>query len=126
QPAETLRHVVADLDSVQTVTGLVSESRGLVPGSDLLGVDAPIVDGTITLVLTGGSDGERYLVTLIAEIADGNSHEVEMEVDVIDGKWTMPDGGPSMLSVSDFVARCGHEEVLRLTDKGDGRIDKAM
>ncbi len=31
-----------------------------------------------------------------------------------------------MLSVADFVARVGKDAVLRLTDLGDGRIDKGL
>lgn len=122
QPAERL--VLAAGAAVELVSVNVA-ARGLVAGV-ILTAAVTIADGQATLTLDAGTNGESYLVTLVLELADGSEHESEFDVQVIDASWAMPGGGAPMLSVADFVARFGVEEVIRMTDAGDGRIDAGM
>ncbi len=127
QPAETLR-LPLEFGGVSTISALVSVNavaRGLVPGAPALTVTPSLFAGALTLVIAGGGDGERYLVTAIVDDAGGARAEQEVEVAVIDLLWAMPDGGAPMLTIAEFVARFGLDEVVRMTDAaGDGRIGK--
>lgn len=129
QPAEELRRPIV-FNGVSTVMALHSVSsvaRGLVAGSAELGVVPQLFAGAVTLVISGGSDGERYLVTTVADDADGARAETELEVLVVDAAWAMPDGGAPYLSIADFIARFGLPEVTRATDAdGSGRVDRDM
>lgn len=129
QPAETLRRPVAfgAGDVVAELVSVAAVARGLVAGAAPLGAAGEVVDGRLDVVLTGGADGERYLVTAVALLAGGDTREAELEVAVVDGAWAVPDGGTPYLLITDFVARVGFSEVLAATDAaGDGRIDRAM
>ncbi len=129
QPAEELRRSIT-FNGVSTVTALHSVgavARGLVTGAAELGVVPQVFAGAVTLAITGGSDGERYLVTAIADDADGQRAETELEIVVVDAAWAMPDGGAPYLSIAEFIGRFGLPEVVRATDAdGSGRIDRAM
>ncbi|WP_370175474.1 phage protein Gp36 family protein [Sphingobium abikonense] len=129
QPAEELRPPIT-FNGVSTVTALHSVSavaKGLVAGSAELGVVPQLFAGAVTLVISGGSDGERYLVTAIADDAEGDRAETELEIVVVDAAWAMPDGGAPYLPIAEFVQRFGLPEVTRATDAdGSGRIDRAM
>lgn len=128
QPAETL-HESMLFGGISTISALISVAavaRGLVSGSAALAVTPTLFAGALTLAIAGGSDGERYLITAIADDADGARREAEIEVAVLDHAWVMPDGGAPMLSIIEFVDRFGIDEVVRMTDtRGDGRIGKA-
>lgn len=129
QPAEALRRPVrfAALATVAAIGGVSVAARGLVTGALALTAEAELVDGAVIVALSGGTDGERYLVTIAAESADGDIAEAELDVAVLDGAWAMPDGGTPYLTIAEFVDRVGLPEVIRLTDgTGDGRIDRAM
>lgn len=129
QPAEELRKPIT-FSGVSTITMLHSVAavaRGLVPGSAELGVVPQLFAGAVTLVISGGSDGERYLVTAIAVDAEGQRAETEMEVVVVDAAWAMPGGGAPYLTIAEFIARFGLPEVTRATDAdGSGRVDRDM
>ncbi|KKC27438.1 DUF1320 domain-containing protein [Sphingomonas sp. SRS2] len=128
QPEEALHYVFELGQAIASVTSIGAIVRELVAGSADLVVSASVVDGAATAEISGGTDGERYLVTLRAvPFSDEDGVvEAELEVAVVDGKWTMPDGGVAYLSISDFVDSFGLEEVVRMTDNGSGRIDRAM
>lgn len=129
QPSEVLKPQLAFPASAVLVQllGVNSASRGLVAGSAALGAIGAIVGGVFSLTLTGGTDGERYLVTGRAATDAGEELEAELDVVVIEGRWTTPDGGVPYLSVTEFVGRFGVEEAVRMTDvAGDGRIDREM
>lgn len=129
QPAEVLRRHVT-FNGVSTVTALHSveiAARGLVAGGEALGVVPQIFANAVTLVISGGVDGERYLVTALADDADGARAAAELEIVVIDAAWVMPDGGAPYLTIAEFVDRFGLPEIVRATDPdGSGRIDRAM
>ena len=128
QPAELLKKGVA-FDTSAAIASIIDVSaakRGLVVGSAGLAVAGELVAGMLFVTMSGGTDGERYLVTARAEDADGQELEAEIDLAVIDGAWVMPDGGDGYVSIAEFVARFGLEEVVRMTDTaGDGRIDRA-
>lgn len=129
QPAEELIKALAFGAGVAIAAfiDVAAVKRGLVPGSADLDVAGALVDGAVQVTMSGGTDGERYLVTGHAEDAYGETIEAELEIAVIDGAWTMPDGGDGYLSIAAFVARFGLEEIVRATDTaGDGRIDRDM
>ncbi|WP_289145039.1 DUF1320 domain-containing protein [uncultured Sphingobium sp.] len=128
QPSEELRRSLT-FNGVSTVTALHSVdvvARGLVAGVAELGVVPQIFAGAVTLVISGGTDGERYLVTAIADDADGQRAETELEITVIDMAWTMPDGGTAYLSIAEFIDHFTLKEVMMMTDTGEGRIDRAL
>ncbi|MCP9222743.1 DUF1320 domain-containing protein [Erythrobacter sp. LQ02-29] len=125
-PTERIVHRV-DLGGRGAGQALVEiEQRGVVANAAAIGADAMLVEGNLELALSGGSDGELYLVEAQVPIEDGSTRAIAIEVAVIDGAWVMPDGGAPMLSVAAFVSRVGRDQVLRLTDMGDGRIDKGL
>ena len=129
QPAETI-HEPMTFGGVATISALISVgavSRGLVAGSAALTVTTVLFADALTLEISGGTDGELYLITAIADDDDDQRREEEVEVSVIDYSWAMPDGGAPMLSIADFVAMFTLEEVVRITDHlGNGRIGKDL
>jgi phage gp36-like protein len=129
QPAEMLRHSlrVAALSYPSAIDAVSVAPRGLVPGAPPLVATALLDAGAVLVDLTGGGDGERYLVTVRIHNAAGEIAEAELDVAVVEGAWAMPDGGTGYLSISDFVDRVGLPEVIAATDAtGEGRIDRAM
>lgn len=126
QPAEELRQRVhfVGLVAVASVVSVDVVSRGTVSG-DLLEADAELAAGLVDVVLSGGADGDHYLVTVRAEGGGGQIVEAELEVVILDASWVMPDGGAAYLTIGEFVARFGLGETVRMTDGvGDGRIDR--
>jgi phage gp36-like protein len=128
QPSEVLHRPIT-FSGVSTVTELHSvevAARGLVAGAAELGVVPQLFVGAVTLAISGGTDGERYLITAIADDADGQRVETELEIAVIDMAWAMPDGGAPYLSIADFIERFTLEEVMTMTDTGKGFIDRGL
>jgi len=128
QPSEVLHRPIT-FSGVSTVTELHSVevvARGLVAGAAELGVVPQLFVGAVTLAISGGTDGERYLITAIADDADGQRVETELEIAVIDMAWAMPDGGAPYLSIADFIERFTLEEVMTMTDTGKGFIDRGL
>lgn len=129
QPGETLKRQVrfVALAAVASLGAVTVAARGLVTGAAAVTVVPALAGGTVTLSIAGGSDGERYLVTVRAQDAAGAAEEAELDIAVIDGAWAMPDGGAPYLTIAEFVERVGLPEVISLTDgTGEGRIDRAM
>jgi phage gp36-like protein len=129
QPAEARRHPLrlAALSLPSAIENTTVDSRGLVPGSAMMTALAAVEAGAVLVDLAGGTDGERYLVTVRVSNAAGEIAEAELDVTVIEGAWVMPDGGTGYLTITDFVDRVGLPEVIAATDGiGDGRIDRAM
>ncbi len=127
QPAETIRLPLSFDAPVAQILATTSVARGLVAGAAALQAEAGLVGGLVTVMLTGGTDGERYLVTVQAGLDAGEVREIEAEIVVIDAAWTMPDGGAPYLSIDEFVRRFGLPETVRMTDAdGSGRIDRAL
>ncbi|WP_336973424.1 phage protein Gp36 family protein [Sphingobium aromaticiconvertens] len=129
QPSETIQRSVT-FNGVATIAALHSvgsEARGLVSGAAALDVVSTLFAGALTLAISGGTDGERYLVTAIADDAEGDRAETELEIVVIDAAWSMPDGGAPYLSIAEFVERFTLQEVVRMADPvGHGRIDRGL
>ena len=127
QPAEILDE---DLWPRIALSTIVSESvaRGLVVGAAAIAAVGSVPSSAgagCKIRLSGGTDGERYLVTARATLSDGELLEEEIEVAVIDGAWAMPDGGAAYLTIAEFVRTFGLDEAIVLTDaSGTGRIDK--
>lgn len=129
QPAEALRYTFELGRAVASVDSMVAIARDLVAGSSALTVSSSVANAAAVAAISGGTDGERYLVTLRAVPVDDPAGlvEAELEVAVVDGAWAMPDGGVAYLTISEFVERFGLEEVVRMTDgTGAGRIDRAI
>lgn len=129
QPRETLRPVPTfdTTAPIAAVLGVTVVARGLVTGAAAVTAAATVTAGVATLSLSGGSDGERYLVTTRVRDAAGAELESETEVAVIEATWALPDGGVPWLSIVDFVRKFGLDEVVRMTDAtGAGRIDRDL
>jgi phage gp36-like protein len=129
QPAETSR-LPMEFSGIATISALVAidvVARGLVVGAQPIEAEGQLFAGALTLVTEGGTDGERYLVTVTVDDAVGSRVQEEVEIAVLDLAWAMPDGGAPMLSIAEFVARFGLDETVRMTDeRGDGRIGKDL
>lgn len=129
QPAEISR-LPMEFGGAATIDALIGVDvavRGLVAGALPLTAEGQLFAGALTLVVEGGSDGERYLVTVTVDDALGSRVEEEVEVAVLDLAWAMPDGGAPMLTIAEFVERFGLDESVRMTDeRGDGRIGKDL
>jgi phage gp36-like protein len=111
--------------AIAAILAVAAEARG--GGAALVNSAQEIVGQEVRILWTGGGDGESYLTTVRIQAADGQEHELDGEIAVIDARWTMPDGGAPYLSIAEFVARSGLEEVVRMTDvRGDGRIDRQL
>lgn len=126
QPSEAIKAALP-FDGGAVVSALldvVVAARGLVPAATPLQAVGTLFAGAVHLDISAGDDGERYLVTGRAEMADGATREAEVEIVVIDAAWTMPDGGAPMLTIDEFVLRFGLPEVVTMTDDGTGRIDR--
>ena len=129
QPGETLQRkpMFATSAAIVELVDIGVVPRGLVPGAAALTFARAQAGGVITVELIGGGDGERYLVTIRARDADDQVLEDEIEVAVVEGTWALPDGGTPHLTIAEFVARFGLEEVVRMTDAdGSGRIDRPL
>lgn len=124
QPSERIDQALA-LGGVMAVLSINVVAHGYSPESQPLLATAAISAGIVKVTLAGGTDGERYLVTIAVELADSARREIEIEVAVVDAAWAMPDGGAPYLSIAGFVEMFGLAEVIRMTDAGDGRIDRA-
>jgi len=127
QPFETLALGLGFSEPMASVSDVAVAPRGLVAAGPALVAGAPVVDGlTITLPLSGGTDGERYLITVQAAAASGELLEREAEVAVVDLTWAVPEGGTSYLTVASFVERTGLDLAVRISDtEGSGRIEAA-
>jgi len=129
QPAEELKlDLQFDRDiAVAQLIEIGAVARGLVAGAAPLTLNWALFGGRATATIGGGTDGERYLLTARAELADGSTRESDAEIVVIDGAWVMPDGGAPYLTIESFVRRFGLPEVVRMTDAdGSGRIDRDL
>lgn len=129
QPVEVSR-LPMEFGGIATISALVGievADRGLVSGAQLVEVEGQLFSGALTLVVEGGTAGERYLVTVTVDDATGARVQEEVEVVVLDLAWAMPDGGAPMLTIAEFVDRFGLDETVRMTDeRGDGRIGKDL
>jgi len=129
QPGETLTLTppFAAGEPMLELIRTAAVARGLVPGSTPLTVLGHVRAGIVTVSAAGGTDGERYLVTVEATTATAQLLEAELEVVVIDGAWQLPDGGAPYLSIAAFVEAVGLDEVLAMTDvDGSGRVNRGL
>ena len=127
QPSEQLKRELAfeGAAAITTIVSVIAVKRGLVAGSAELTVAGELVGGVLFVTMSGGTDGESYLVTGKAEDAEGEIREAELEVAVIDTAWTTPEGGDGYLSIAEFVDMFTLDEVIRMTDvDGTERIDR--
>lgn len=124
QPSETRQISVAFGVALSAVVSVVITSRGLVDGSVLPVASGQAVAGSaVTLLLAGGTDGERYQVTVRASTAAGETRERDVELAVIELGWELPGAAP-YLTPTALIERAGIDLVTRLTDEeGLGRID---
>lgn len=126
QPAEELRqrvHFTGRWVAV-AIASVEVTARGAVTGP-MLEASASVAAGLVEVAISGGGDGDQYLVTVRAEGDGGQIGEAELEIVVVDATWTMPDGGSPYLTIAEFVKRFGLAETIAMTDgRGDGRIDR--
>lgn len=128
EPSETLhQHMLfGGVATIQSVTSVVTTSRNLVPGSQPLVVQQQLFMSALTLILSGGTDEERYDIVASVIDDDGQPRTAEVGVLVLEQGWLTPDGHAPILAIAEFIERIGIDEVVRMTDsRGEGRIDKA-
>lgn len=129
QPGETV--VLTPLFDTQKpmfeIGDVTIEAKGLIVGARMPSCATTLANGDIRLHVSGGTDGERYLITVRGEDTDQATLESELELAVIEASWQMPDGGTPAVTIVDFVNRFGLDEVVRMTDgDGSGRIDRQL
>jgi hypothetical protein len=93
QPAEIVQHRLFDGAGIVSVASVSAIGRGLVSGSAAITATAQLTQNAVIVELTGGTDGERYLVTVRADDDAGGLREAELEVAVLDAVWATPGGG---------------------------------
>lgn len=124
-PAEDLLEALSFSSAAISVNSIVVAPLGLVAGAAPMTAVGVVQSGGIWVTLSGGTDGERYSVTVRANFALGGPGERSFEVVAIDPDWTMPDGSIGWLSVIEFVDRYGFEETVIATDaRSSGTIDR--
>ncbi len=126
QPSELKQVSVAFGVALSAVISVTATPRGLVDGSVPPVISAQAVAGSAaTFRVAGGTDGERYRLTVVATTATGDTRERDAELAVIDLGFELPDAG-AYLSPLALIERAGLDLVTRLTDEeGLGRIDAA-
>lgn len=135
QPFETIVLALPFSVATTTIVSVVAEARGMVPAGAALSIDSSAIIagadatssiGDIAVTLSGGADGERYLITVRATDAGGGAMEREVELAVVDLSWAVPTLASPYLSAAAFVERLGLDDAIRLTATTDGnRIDAA-
>jgi phage gp36-like protein len=123
----TGQSVTLGFTAAVTALGPVTvQPHGLVPGAKGITATPTLVSGQVSLALAGGSDGERYDVSVRATLAAGAVGEREISIVAITSSWIMPDGSNGWLSLTGFIERFGLEETIIATDReGSRTIDRA-
>lgn len=126
-PAGQMVEVLTFAQGATAITSVSIVPRGLIPGAALLEITASIAAGAVSLAIEGGTDGERYDVTVTVEHASGPDTERAFTIAVIDPDWQMPDGSAAYLSIVEFIDRFGLDETITATDaSGAGTIDRKL
>jgi phage gp36-like protein len=109
----------AAISAINNVSIVNKGPAGLVLG-------APEIQGDkVRLMISGGVDGARYLVSVLAQTALGDKNQIDVDVLVADLTWAIPDGASQYLTATDYLARFPVEETILLTDEyRSGVIDK--
>lgn len=132
QPFEMVTSPVAfaapAMASVSSATiiarGLVTETTALATTGQTISVSGTA--SSVDIDLVGGTDGERYLVTVRGLDTAGDAREAEIELAVVDLAWSAPDGSTPYLTIAQFVDRITLDEAIRLTEAVvPGKMDKA-
>jgi phage gp36-like protein len=129
QPSETRALAIPFGTALSAVISVTATSRGLVAGSVLPVIadeGVPVSQNSfVAFTASGGTDGERYLLTARASTAAGETRERDIELAVIDLAWETPAAG-AYLTPAALIERATLSTVTRLTDdEGLGRIDAA-
>lgn len=126
QPSETRALVIPFGVALSAAISVTATSRDLVPGSVLPVIAGVAVAGAgVAFTASGGTDGERYLLTARASTAAGETLERGIELVVMDLGWETPEAG-AYLTPAALIERATISTVTRLTDdEGLGRIDAA-
>jgi len=100
--------------------GKVAQVAALVAGNQ------QISGSMAQFTLSGGTDGEEYLITVTVTDSVGEVHEADVELRIEDFTWSVPDGTAGLyLTPAEYITRFGYDETLLLSDTHDvGRIDK--
>ncbi|WP_321392832.1 DUF1320 domain-containing protein [Emcibacter sp.] len=131
QPLEKMAYNLPfDLGENATISSV--ESVDVAPKGKVAAVTALEASGlrtngaVVQFDLTGGTDGETYLITAIALDNQGNRIQEVAEIRVEDFTWSIPDSqGVLYLTPAEYVTRFGYDETVNLADTYDlGRIDK--
>jgi phage gp36-like protein len=125
--ASPLSQLLAFASAVVTITNVVTVPLGLVPGAMPVTVVSAIEGGAVRLTITGGTDGERYTITVNALLAGAVPAARSIIVAPLDALWTMPDGSAGWLTIVEFAQKFGLDETIAATDSdGSGVIDRAF
>lgn len=112
--------------AVIAIESIVVTPRDLVEGATPIAVAGLAGGAGVDLTFSGGTDGERYLVDVIAALGANSDTTRQIEIAVVDPLWTMPGGGEAWLDVIEFVERMGLDEAVTATDdSGSGTIGRA-
>lgn len=128
QPFEMVTFPVAfAAPAMASVTAATIVARGLVTETTALVTTGQTVTAAgVDIDLVGGTDGERYLVTVRGLDTAGDAREAEIELAVVDLSWSAPDGSTPYLTIAQFVDRITLDEAIRLTEAVvPGKMDKA-
>ena len=131
QPGETrLFNLPAGLDAgrrIESVDAVNAAPKGLAVETAALAVSVYAYDASVVqLRISGGTDGEIYLITATVTDDLGNVGEADGELHLVDLSFTSPADGSAVTYIepSAYLDRFGLEETIALTDEARlGRVD---
>lgn len=112
--------------AITSVDAVTIAARGLVGEVAALNQDSVTFQGSdVQMRLSGGTDGEVYLITVRVTTDLAGTLEEEAELHVLDLSYAVPDDpGGFYLTPADYVDRFGADELILLTDRDQvGRAD---
>lgn len=115
-------------ETIAAILSITPEAKGLVTEvTPLTNADDGHDGSTVRTMLSGGTNGETYLVTARVRDTADQEHELDGELCVIDLSFTLPATAPSLyLTALEYVDRFGIGETVQLTDeKGTRTVDAA-
>jgi phage gp36-like protein len=116
--------------AVAAVNAIIVTAKGLVAEtSPLSAIASAFSGGVVQLRISGGTDGEVYLITATVLDDAGDLVEADAELHVMDLDFVSPSDGSvvTYIEPSQYLARFGLAETLALTDEaGVGKIGRAI
>lgn len=125
--ASPLTHTLGFSSAVLTIVSVVIVAQGLVPGAMPIVAASALVADDVQLTIMGGTDGERYVVTVNVLLDGAVAAARTITFAALQSTWLMPDGSAGWLTIIEFAQKFGLDETIAATDSdGGGLIDRGF